>query len=75
MTPEFRYAVFQFRYDENRDGKERTCIALQLQRFVLFLFFSPVCLYCRVNADYFDVWGGGVYYFVLDCLRACWVAQ
>ena len=32
MTPEFRQAVFLWRYNETRDGDESGCIPLQLQR-------------------------------------------
>ena len=40
MTPEFRRAMFNWRYDSTKDGPEDECIPLQLQKLFGFLNLS-----------------------------------
>ena len=40
MTPDFRRAVFKWKYDKDKDGEESLCIPLQLQRLFGFLQLS-----------------------------------
>lgn len=46
MTPEFRRALYTWRYDEQRDGTRAQCIALQLQRL-----FGLLQLSCTRSID------------------------
>ena len=40
MTPDFRRAVFKWKYDKMKDGEESLCIPLQLQRLFGYLQLS-----------------------------------
>ena len=40
MTPDFRRAVFKWKYDKKKDGEESLCIPLQLQRLFGYLQLS-----------------------------------
>jgi hypothetical protein len=40
MTPEFLEKLFIWKYDENKHGKEETCIPLQLQNLFSRLKYS-----------------------------------
>lgn len=40
MTPDFRRAVFKWKYDKEKDGEESFCIPLQLQRLFGYLQLS-----------------------------------
>ena len=40
MTPEFRKAIFTWKYDKQKDGDEELCIPLQLQRLFGLLQLS-----------------------------------
>jgi ubiquitin carboxyl-terminal hydrolase 47 len=40
MTPDFRRAIFTWKYDKEKDGEENLCIPLQLQRLFGFLQLS-----------------------------------
>jgi ubiquitin C-terminal hydrolase len=42
MTPEFRRALFKFKYNEEKDGAAEHCIPLQLQKLFGFLLLSKV---------------------------------
>ena len=42
MTPEFRGALYKWKYDEERDGSRSQCIALQLQRLFGLLQLSSM---------------------------------
>lgn len=46
MTPEFRTAIFSWKYDESKDGPKETCIPLQLQKLFGYLQLSQ-----RKSAD------------------------